>query len=248
MIKQINEDELFFLTLENNIILKEHCNNFKERMGIKMISEDGTNFLQGVACCDIVKTSNMADNIQIWVNPKCINTDFYNILKFHINELSHKYKENNKDHNNSIFQNEKTENKFDKFMTPPENILYDFSIVKKDKKILCEIKSLKNNVELGNIKYELIETLKAFVIKFLEINIIDKDDLSINNLIKYSENYIINYINEKIVVRENNKNDKIKLFKLSVRKECKEFLKELNKENYIEDKDTKNIVYLYKEF
>lgn len=251
MITQINEDELFFITLENNIILKQHCNNFKERIGIKMESEDGTNFLQGIACCDIVKTSNMADNVQIWVNPKCINTNYNEVLKFHINKLSEKYKEENKDSNHTIFQNKKNKENFANFMAPPDDTTYKFSTCKNDKNIICEVKAFKDGKEIGNLKYELIETLRAFVIKFIEINYNEEDkndNLLIHDLIKFSEDNIITYISNKIIGNIDKKPNKIKLFKLSVRKDNKEFLNELSSQNYIEDKNTKNIVYLYKEF
>lgn len=96
MINLINEEELFNLSLSTGYedsLLPKHEDHFKERIGIKMVSEDGTNFLQGLASLDILEVNNeiKLGNKFIWVNPVCKNTNFIDILKLHIDLESNKY-------------------------------------------------------------------------------------------------------------------------------------------------------------
>ena len=83
MIYSINEKELYDLSVSTGFsssLLPKHCNDFVKRIGIKMISEDGTNFLQGFASTDLTLNKDHSPFF-IWVHPACINTNFSEVLK-----------------------------------------------------------------------------------------------------------------------------------------------------------------------
>lgn len=93
MINRINETELYEISIRNNVILPKHPDGFVERLGISMISEDGTSFLQGLAVSDLVETSNGPDTIlqYIWTNPECRGIGFGRVLRENMDRYTGDY-------------------------------------------------------------------------------------------------------------------------------------------------------------
>lgn len=82
MIYKVNEEELYLTSLRvlnEGGILPERCEGFVERKGIKMVSDEDNNFLQGFASFDI-NNLNEVKNIFTWVNPICKDSNYNNIL------------------------------------------------------------------------------------------------------------------------------------------------------------------------
>ena len=108
MILRLNEDELFMLTSSTNnpeCFLPDRSENFKSRMGIKMISEDGTNFLQGFGAFDIL-TNNSYKVVKNYVAPECRNIGFEGIIDQFLHSYAKEITMNNVDNNNNYEKGE----------------------------------------------------------------------------------------------------------------------------------------------
>lgn len=89
MIYKINNDELFNLSssIGENAYLPELSKNFISRLGIKMVSEDGNNILQGFGAFDICKEDDGEITykiIKIYISPEFVNTDYKDIILEHL--------------------------------------------------------------------------------------------------------------------------------------------------------------------
>lgn len=120
MIYSINEKELYDLSVSTGFsssLLPEHCNNFAKRIGIKMISEDGTNFLQGFASTDLTSNEDHSPFF-IWVHPACINTNFSDVLKENLeneyNRITHDEKGDLEEDMSKIKNKRKNQKKLEK--------------------------------------------------------------------------------------------------------------------------------------
>lgn len=125
MIFNINENELFNISskIGESAYLPKYSENIIGRYGMKMISEDGTSFLQGFGAFDIINNNNINCNIiKIWIAPECLNTNFEEILKFHLNEYAKEIINNIKDdekmNKRQAKKNEKKNNNKIKFEKP----------------------------------------------------------------------------------------------------------------------------------
>lgn len=91
MIQKMSNDELKEMMEKNEIMMNEipHHNQTRghiDYVGIKMISEDGTNFLQGVAQMETyaIKKGICAKLSALWVAPECRNIGFGKVLAEHM--------------------------------------------------------------------------------------------------------------------------------------------------------------------
>lgn len=117
MIYKVNEEELYLTSLgvlNEGGMLPERCEGFVERKGIKMVSDEDNNFLQGFASFDI-NTSNEIKNIFTWVNPFCKDSNYNNvlyenmILLYDLKELINKNNDNKV--NNKVSEDNEMSNK-----------------------------------------------------------------------------------------------------------------------------------------
>lgn len=132
MIYKINNDELFNLSssIGENAYLPELSKNFISRLGIKMISEDGNNTLQGFGAFDMCKEDSGEITykiIKIYVSPEFNDTNYKDVILEHLCKyakeeafghitLTNKNDDQNNlvttDHNNDVKEiTESTENK-----------------------------------------------------------------------------------------------------------------------------------------
>jgi len=178
MIKRLNENELFNVVVSHGIKLERHNEGFLKRIGIAMYSEDGTNFLQGVAALDFYKTKN--ENIHgkirnIWCAPECNIIEFktslnYNIIEYgksealkYGNEISVKndiitvkinLTNNNNNSNNKNSSSNSNNNSYNNKNTKNDKNTYVKEAIDTKKKENKEIKNkkVKNNKEINSNK------------------------------------------------------------------------------------------------
>ena len=84
MICRINNDELFTLSssLGEEAYLPKLSDNLIKRAGIKMISEDGNNILQGFGAFDIIQGENEITYkiIKVFISPQFTDTNYGDII------------------------------------------------------------------------------------------------------------------------------------------------------------------------